>query len=545
MDLTLNEKKLLAVLKPLRDAEEARVETLKPITETIKSVEVSGKHSIDPLRETLKFLEDTKNLAFQPIKRAIELFEEAAEETLGPMREPDAAYLAHIMDTTEEAIVSHALLLQDKGLADLIKSTTVTCKTTEEGEKYRREGLPERVLFDSFDKSIPMEDLRKHPASKLGIGWLRKKGWVEIKDGMVNKISDAPKGDDEYALADPTADKPGMKELLKRKLAEEVETVKYRISITEEGIALVESGIDLRAETSTLTSDQIRTGEWRNLKLRRYSVKTPPKKIYAGKKHPYQAIIDDMRKILLEMGFSEIAGEIVQSSFWNFDALFQPQDHPAREMQDTFFLDLERELPENYNLVKEIHETGGKTSSTGWGGIWKEEKARECVLRTHTTSLSIQLLKENPEPPLKAFCIGRVYRREAIDPTHTPEFEQLEGVVMDKDVSFRHLMGFLKEFYHRVGFESVRFRPGYFPYTEPSVEPEVWVDGLGWVELGGAGIFREEVTAPWGINYPVLAWGLGVSRVAMLKLGLKDLRELYRSDVDWIRNEPVSRKEVR
>jgi phenylalanyl-tRNA synthetase alpha chain len=545
MDLTLNEKKLLAVLKPLRDAEEARIESVKPITETIKNVEVAGKHSIDPLRETLKFLEDTKNLAFQPIKRAIELFEEAAEETLGPMKEPDAAYLAKIMDTTEEAIVSHALLLQDKGLADLIKTATVTCKITEEGEKYRKEGLPERVLFDSFDRSVPMEDLRKHPASRLGIGWLRKKGWVEIKDGMVNKISDAPKGDDEYALSDPTADKPGIKDLLKRKLAEEIETVTYKVAITEEGIALVESGIDLRAETATLTSEQIRTGEWRNLKLRRYSVKTPPKKIYAGKKHPYQEIIDDMRKILLEMGFTEIAGEIVQSSFWNFDALFQPQDHPAREMQDTFFLDLERELPENYKLVKEIHETGGKTSSTGWGGIWREEKARECVLRTHTTSLSIQLLKENPEPPLKAFCIGRVYRREAIDPTHTPEFEQLEGVVMDKEVSFRHLMGFLKEFYHRVGFESVRFRPGYFPYTEPSVEPEVWVDGLGWVELGGAGIFREEVTAPWGISYPVLAWGLGVSRVAMLKLGLKDLRELYRSDINWIRNEPVNRREVR
>lgn len=545
MDLTLNEKKLLAVLKPLRDAEEARVESVKPITDTIKSVEVARKHSVDPLKETLKFLEDTKNLAFQPIKRAIELFEEAAEGTLGPMKEPDAAYLADIMETTEEAIVSHALLLQDKGLADLIKTAKVTYKATEEGERYRREGLPERVLFDSFAESVPMGDLRKHPASKLGIGWLRKKGWVEIKDGMVNKISDAPKGDDEYALADPSADKPGMKELLKRKLAEEIETITYRVSITEEGIALVNSGIDLRAETSTLTSDQIRTGEWRNLKLRRYSVKTPPKKIYAGKKHPYQAIIDDMRKILLEMGFTEIAGEIVQSSFWNFDALFQPQDHPAREMQDTFFLDLKRDLPDNYSLVKEIHETGGKTSSTGWGGKWKEEKARECVLRTHTTSLSIQLLKENPEPPLKAFCIGRVYRREAIDPTHTPEFEQLEGVVMDKDVSFRHLMGFLKEFYHRVGFESVRFRPGYFPYTEPSVEPEVWVDGLGWVELGGAGIFREEVTAPWGIKYPVLAWGLGVSRVAMLKLGLKDLRELYRSDVDWIRNEPVNREEVR
>jgi phenylalanyl-tRNA synthetase alpha chain len=165
------------------------------------------------------------------------------------------------------------------------------------------------------------------------------------------------------------------------------------------------------------------------------------------------------------------------------------------------------------------------------------------VLRTHTTVLSIQHLAANPHPPVKAFCISRVYRREAIDPTHTPEFEQLEGIVMDKGVSFRNLLGYLKEFYGRMGFENVRFRPAYFPYTEPSVEPEIYVDGLGWVEMGGAGIFREEVTAPWGIAYPVLAWGLGVSRVAMLKLGLKDLRLLYRSDIEWIRESPVYREQ--
>ena len=161
------------------------------------------------------------------------------------------------------------------------------------------------------------------------------------------------------------------------------------------------------------------------------------------------------------------------------------------------------------------------------------------MLRTHTTSLSIQYLASHPEPPVKAFCIGRVYRREAIDPTHTPEFEQLEGIVMDRDVTFRHLLGFLKEFYSRMGFEDVRFRPGFFPYTEPSVEPEIFVDGLGWVEMGGAGVFRQEVTAPWGVSCPVLAWGLGVSRVAMFRLGLKDLRQLYQSDLEWIRASPV------
>jgi phenylalanyl-tRNA synthetase alpha chain len=231
----------------------------------------------------------------------------------------------------------------------------------------------------------------------------------------------------------------------------------------------------------------------------------------------------------------------VQQSFWNFDALFQPQDHPAREMQDTFYLRENLPLPEGYEKVKAMHESGGETSSTGWGGVWKEEKAEQCVLRTHTTSVSIQHLAKNPTPPVKAFCVGRVYRRETIDPTHLAEFEQLEGIVMDEGVTFGNLLGILREFYHRMGFLGVRFKPSYYPYTEPSLDAEVYVEGLGWIEMGGAGVFREEVTAPLGINYPVLAWGLGVSRIAMLRLGLKDLRYLHQSDIAFLRETPVLR----
>ncbi|WP_421909810.1 phenylalanine--tRNA ligase subunit alpha [Methanolacinia petrolearia] len=540
MELTYNEKRLLAVLKPLKDAEEARSKAVEPIRETLKGIGDGRSARINPLKDTLKVLEETRNIAFLPIKKAIELLENTTEGTLGPMHTPDAAYLARIMDSTEEAVVQYANLLQDRGLAIVEKKSVVTYRLTEEGEEYRKSGLPERNLIDSFDTEIPMGELQKHPQSRLGIGWLRKKGWVDIKDGIVIKKGEAAEGVDESALKNPVPSQPGIQDLLKRKLAEEIESVSYIISITPKGENLVESGLDLRQEVMTLTSKQIRTGEWKNLRLRKYSTKTP-KRVYAGKNHPYQQLIDDMRQILFEMGFTEMNGGIVESSFWNFDVLFQPQDHPAREMQDTFFLDLEEELPAGYEKIRDMHISGGDTTSTGWGGEWKEKKAMQCVLRTHTTSLSIQYLKDHPEPPVKAFCIGRVYRREAIDATHTPEFEQLEGIVMDKDVNLRHLMGFLKEFYQKMGFENVRFRPGYFPYTEPSIEPEVWVDGLGWVELGGSGIFREEVTAPWGIKYPVLAWGLGASRVAMLKMGLKDLRQLYRSDVDWVRNEPIAR----
>ena len=113
---------------------------------------------------------------------------------------------------------------------------------------------------------------------------------------------------------------------------------------------------------------------------------------------------------------------------------------------------------------------------------------------------------------------------------------------MDKNVGFKHLLGLLKEFFVKMGFEDVRFRPGYFPYTEPSVEPEVYVDGLGWIELGGAGVFRKEVTEPLGIKGKVLAWGLGIGRLAMLKLGMKDLRRLYLPDIGWLRSMPTIKK---
>jgi len=358
---------------------------------------------------------------------------------------------------------------------------------------------------------------------------------------VVSKTDGASTIADETALKIPQSGGQRTKDLIKRGILQETESVRNIVSIKPEGLALAKQGLDMREETGTLTRDHILSGAWKTLNLRRYDVAKLPKKVYPGKIHPYQRIIGEMREILLEMGFEELYGGIVQQSFWNFDALFQPQDHPAREMQDTFYLRETLPLPKGYEKVKAMHESGGETSSTGWGGAWMEEKAEQCVLRTHTTSVTIQHLAKNPNPPVKAFCIGRVYRRETIDITHLAEFEQLEGVVMDEGVTFGNLLGILREFYHRMGFEGVRFKPSYYPYTEPSLDAEVYVEGIGWIEMGGAGVFREEVTAPLGINYPVLAWGLGVSRIAMLRLGLKDLRYLHRSDVAFLRETPAMR----
>ena len=462
---------------------------------------------------------------------------------LAKEKEADALHLAQMLDATPEAVVQWALLGKDRGLADVLRKVSKKLEYTDEGKYYLENGLPETQVLNAIGNDTTLSDLQKLAAFKIGFGQLRKKGLITVTKGIVTKNVGATTAEDEAALKNPQPGEQRTQELVKRGLLNEIETIRNILSITDEGTLMVDAGLDLREEIGTLTREQIISGAWRDANLRKYRVDKLPRVVYCGKSHPYQRLIEGMRQIFLEMGFTEIHGGLVQSSFWNFDALFQPQDHPAREMQDTFYLKEGALLPSGWERVRDMHECGGDTSSTGWGGKWNIKKAEQCVLRTHTTALSIQHLAANPNPPVKAFCISRVYRREAIDPTHTPEFEQLEGIVMDKGVSFCNLLGYLKEFYGRMGFENVRFRPAYFPYTEPSVEPEIYVDGLGWVEMGGAGIFREEVTAPWGIAYPVLAWGLGVSRVAMLKLGLKDLRLLYKSDIEWIRESPVYREQ--
>jgi phenylalanyl-tRNA synthetase alpha chain len=479
----------------------------------------------------------------------------------------DPLDIAHKLGIKVEAVRASADALGEQGLVKVIKSVDEIVSLTKEGRYYSQEGLPERAMLSTIGQGLALSEL-KDPAYKIGLGWLRKKGWATIQAGEIRPLGSAPRGSDEEILEKLLAgpkrnadlDKKGLADLKGRGLVESSKTKEWRYEITEDGTKSVSSKFhSIKAhELNQLTSDFIKNGKWginigdvwsddyvelggKLYHLRPYDVALVADRIIPGKKHPYQRLIDFMREIMLEMGFVEIKGQIVQSSFWNFDALFQPQDHPAREMQDTFYLDSLADIPD-FSRVKEMHECGGAVGSTGWGGCWKPEVARQEVLRTHTTGVTIKYLAEHPEPPVKAFGIDRVYRREAIDATHTPEFEQLEGIVMDRDVTFSHLLGILKEFYAKMGFEEVRFRPGYFPYTEPSVEPEVFIDGLGWVELGGAGVFRKEVTAPFGIEHPVLAWGLGVSRVAMLKLGLKDLRLLYQSDIEWLRETPVSIK---
>lgn len=493
--------------------------------------------------------------------------EKAVLLALFELKEAELKDIADVADTNSDAAMQSAYLLEEKGLVKVCETTQELYGLSEEGRQYAENGLPERQIINKIEKTASLQEIKtRFDPNVVGIatGWMVKKGWAKIEEGNIYPTGKSlERGEDEiilnslyenslesntflpvFEITDDFAPKKLIQELLKRKLLEKGEHTKRKISITEKGDALVKKGIEIKEEIAQITPDLLKSDAWKGKYYRPYKIQKPVKQIYGAKIHPYQRLMDQMRQIFLEMGFTEIKGDIVQSSFWNFDALFQPQDHPAREMQDTFHLGEKSELPSEYvHNVKEMHETGGKIGSSGWGGTWNPEISEKNVLRTHTTAVTIKYLSENPVGPVKAFCIDRAYRRETIDPTHTPEFEQLEGVVMGEGMTFAHLLGYLKEFYKKMGFEEVRFRPGYFPYTEPSVEPEVYVRGLGWVELGGAGVFRKEVTEPLGIKEPVLAWGLGVSRVAMLRLGLKDLRELYQSDIDWLKKSEIKTNE--
>ncbi|MCK4405391.1 MAG: phenylalanine--tRNA ligase subunit alpha, partial [Hadesarchaea archaeon] len=310
------------------------------------------------------------------------------------------------------------------------------------------------------------------------------------------------------------------------------------LDLTELGNQALALGVELVEEVSELTHELLVSGRWREVRLRRYDVVAPGAPVHPGKVHPQQQVIDELREILLEMGFVEIRSNFVESEFWNFDALFQAQDHPAREIHDSLSLSKpERTKLPSPALVRRVaaaHERG-VAGSTGWGYKFNIEVSRRPVLCSQTTAATVRYLASHPEPPVKVFCINRVYRHEKIDYKHLAEFYQAEGIVMDPKLTLRDMLGYLKQVMVKLGLPKVRFRPGYFPYTEPSVEADVYFPEKGeWLEVLGAGMFRPELLRPLGIRYPVLAWGIGFSRLAMIRLGIEDIRDLFNNDLEWL-----------
>jgi phenylalanyl-tRNA synthetase alpha chain len=303
------------------------------------------------------------------------------------------------------------------------------------------------------------------------------------------------------------------------------------------------SGISLdSSEEVVLTASLLEKAAQGSIRLSKLDVSSASPVLPMGREHPMATFLRHVRETLLEMGFEEVDGPLVQSSFWTFDALFTPQDHPAREMQDTFYLEDVRSKVGNPSLVKKVkrvHEDGWNLGSKGWRYRWSLAEAERSVMRTHTTAITIRYLAENSRQSAKVFSLGKVFRNESANSTHLMEFNQIEGIVVERNASLRLLKGYLSTFLKGLGFEKVAFQPSFFPYTEPSMEPAVYSEKLGkWLELGGSGLFRPEVTVPAGVKNPVMAWGFGLERIAMLYFDAADIRDFYANRLSWLREVP-------
>jgi phenylalanyl-tRNA synthetase alpha chain len=444
--------------------------------------------------------------------------------------------------------------LESKSLVEVSQRVERKISLSEEGKQLVERGLPERRAIELLarkDGKCKLEELSNCLSKEEiapAIGWLKKKQWAILSNKLLEITTEGKqaiktKGEDEEAIALLAKEKeteasrfsPSILESLRKrkKVLLEKEKVIQKVKLTRLALNLLKKGIELKEEISDLTPSLIKSGKWKSAPLRRYDITRYAPPTMVSKPHPLMQLIDKIRKIFLELGFTEIKGNYIEPCFWPLDALFIPQYHPDRSKQSTFFLENPSELKvpsELVNTIAKVHQSGWKTSSKGWEYEFSAQEAKKAILRSHTTVNTIRWLYENPRVPLKIFSIERAFRREAIDSTHLPEFYQIEGVICEENANLRKLIGVLKECYHRLGFDQIRFKPAYFPYTEPSMEVEIYWNNK-WLELGGSGIFRPEVMAPTKIREPVLAWGLGLERPAMLTFGLKDIRELYMSDL--------------
>ena len=495
------------------------------------------------------------------ISRLIESLSPNERKIIPHLNEKDIAEICKKSNLDNVSVLRSLEYLKSKGIVNLEVSQKKIVDVGVNGALYRKKGLPERRLLNLLDEKriIKLEDAEKQSKLseeefKASLGILKRKAFIELKNEKIilsaKKEEISKKSLEEIFIDDLPLEYGSLspeqmyaiKSLEKRrKIIEIFDEKAIGIEMTELGKKVMNTEMKGSDMVEQITPELLKKDSlWQSKKFRRYDLGIPVPKINGGKRHFVNQAVDYARGLWTSMGFKEMSGDMVVSSFWNFDALFTAQDHPVREMQDTFFLGRKGDLPDKklVKAVKDSHESG-VAGSTGWGYEWSEEEAKKLVLRTHTTCLSSQTLASLKEKdiPAKFFAIGKCFRNETVDWSHNFEFNQTEGIVVDPKANFRHLLGYLKQFFSKMGFEKVRFRPGYFPYTEPSVEVDVWhPEKKVWFELGGAGIFRPEVTVPLlGKNIPVLAWGPGFDRIIMDYYKITDLRDFYKNDINQLR----------
>ncbi len=452
--------------------------------------------------------------------------------------------------------------LEDKKILSLNIESKEVINIDKNGLLYIEKGLPEKGFLLAVKDSIKTLNIIKKEAklnedeAKFSLGYLKNKGYIEILKDKEIKIKITQEGiralkndfiNEEHLLKKlpkyleelQQYEKDTIVDFKKRKYIIKIELEKIRIvHLTDFGINLLKTKIHEKDVIEKLTSDIIKNKEYKNKIFRRYNIHSRIPKIHTAKKQHYRKFLDEIRVKLLSLGFEEMFGPIVETEFWNMDALFMPQFHSARDIHDAYYI----KEPKYSEVNKELVEKVKKVHEEKWKYNFDLKKTSKNILRTQGTSLSARIIASKElKIPGKYFAIARCFRHDIIDATHNCDFYQVEGIIVEENLNLRHLLGllsmFAKEFANTT---EIKLVPHYFPFTEPSVELHAKHKDLGWIELAGAGIFRPEVVKPLlGKDISVLAWGIGIDRIAMLKFGINDIRQLFSRDLEFLRTVKI------
>ncbi|MBW2979970.1 phenylalanine--tRNA ligase subunit alpha [Candidatus Woesearchaeota archaeon] len=469
----------------------------------------------------------------------------------------------------QEVEVMRALQwLQNKGVIKIKEDLKELVNLGANGKRYAKEGLPEKRFLEAVkEKELQITKIKEKAGLakeeiNICLGVLRSKVAINIKKDkeLIASITEQGKKllgkqslEEQFLKKSFPIETGSLKDeekfaldnLKKRKDIIKIDISKIKTAeLTPLGKKLAKHKIDTKGIVDKLTSSMLKTGSWKDKTLRRFDIEINVPKIFGGKKQHYRRFLDEVRRKFMDIGFTEMSGPVVETDFWDMDALFMPQFHSARDIHQAYYIKepkygkLDEKIVEK---VKQAHENGFGTGSKGWQYKFDAKRTHRHMLRTQGTACSARMLT-SPELkiPGKYFGITRCFRYDVIDATHLVDFNQTEGIVVEKGLNLRHLFGLLKLFAKEFAeTDEVKIVPGYFPFTEPSCELFAKHPDLGWIELGGAGIFRPEMCKPLGVDVPVLAWGLGIDRIAMFKLGIKDIRQLFSHDLEVLRNARV------
>jgi phenylalanyl-tRNA synthetase alpha chain len=474
--------------------------------------------------------------------------------------------LAESTGEKPEALTRAAFELEAEGLVAIEERVEETLSLTDEGRQYLDAGLPELRLYRAAvdagadAEPVPMGQVigasgLEGPEVDIALANFPRKGLGAVESGELTAEPGAdPDADAETAaLAAVDAGEPVDAEtadrLVERGLLARAERTERAVTLTDAGVTALMEGVETAETVGQVTPELLTSGEWADVEFAEYNVEADAESVVGGRTHILRQTAESVKDTLVGMGFQEMAGPHADADFWINDALFMPQDHPARTHWDRFTLDVDPmdDLPDDLvDRVEDAHRNGVGPDGEGYHSPWSRAFAEEVALRGHTTSLSMRYLSGHQvgelEPPERYFSVEKVYRNDTLDPTHLLEFFQIEGWVMAEDLSVRDLMGTFEEFYSQFGITDIEFKPHYNPYTEPSFElfgthPETGE----LVEIGNSGIFRDEVLRPLGVECDVMAWGLALERLLMLMYGFEDIRDVHGTlcDLDLLRSVEV------